>query len=103
MVDRTVAAAVVLMNYQLKYSRWVRHGPGSSSDSSLASSAFPDANGSSSDGILATEIASVSGSLCDQNFLNLLSQASTISGTESSSDSCLLGSLRLYRISKVNT
>ena len=58
----------------------LRDGPGTTSDSLLAASALPDADGLALDGVLAAERAGVASVLADFHLLHLLSKRGAVSG-----------------------
>lgn len=80
----------------MTYSR--RDSPGTSGEGLLASTALPDSDDSSLDGVLSTERADVSRMLCNFHLLDILSEGSTITGSVLSGDTDLSSSLGHFTV-----
>lgn len=108
MLPRTTAAAAVLKKKKKRnINIWPKlndallpQSPGTSSDNLLATTAFPDTNGSAADSITTAEAASVLGVLSGFNLLHLLTDGSTVTSTVLTDNSNFLGALRLQRLTE---
>lgn len=77
-------------------------GPGTSGNDLLATTAFPDTNGSAADGITTAEAASVLGVLGGFDLLHLLTDGATVAGTVLTDNSNFLGALGLSIVERTN-
>ena len=97
MVDRTVAAAVVLhienQHDKITYEQSLPHGPSTTSHGLMTALALPDSDSGTLDVVLTAESACISGVLGDFHLLDLLTQGSTVTRAILSDNADLLCTL----------